>query len=115
MAVNRGDECVRFPNKDISSNDAIVVNNSAIASNEEINSSIIDINASGDNAPLIERNESQSGQNNLIGNGHALFEDSEIYKGFKKIRTIPAAALSIVAGFVMIASVCRYLIRKYNP
>ena len=66
---------------------------------ETINSVTSNVEANGDQAPLIEpeipdcRNES-------------IFDNSEHYDGFKKITTIPAAALSIVAGFIMIASVC---------
>ena len=106
MAVNRGDEHVRFPIKDTAVNDSIDANNYPNAKNDVINPSIGNINATGDSDPLLDRHISENGQNNLIGNGHAIFEDCEIYTGFKKITTIPAAALSIVAGFIMIASVC---------
>merc|ERR1719189_3008645 len=49
----------------------------------------------------------QSNDNDIgdVRHNQAIFEESEQYTGFQKITTIPAATLSIIAGFIMIASV----------
>ena len=65
------------------------------------------VDGTDDRAHLIETDTFESGRDGLIGNNQAAFDDAELYKGFRKITTIPAAALSIVVSFIMIASVCK--------
>ena len=58
------------------------------------------MDANGDQSPLIDPELSENRNENI-------FDELEQYTSFRKITTIPAAALSIVAGFIMIASVRR--------
>lgn len=101
MAARRGDNIV-----DSNIKSAITTKHDTEVSipdiTETINSVTSNVEANGDQAPLIDpattdcRNES-------------IFDNTELYTGFQKITTIPAAALSIVAGFIMIASVCNWI------
>ena len=55
----------------------------------------VDIERNGDQTPLVDPELIESDNESTY----------EHYTGFQKITTIPAAALSLVAGFIMIASV----------
>ena len=55
----------------------------------------------GEEAPLI-----QNGRDGVNSNEGEAFYETEVYKGFQKITTIPAAIVSIIVSFIMIASVC---------
>lgn len=59
----------------------------------------------GDRAQLLETGTYENGRGGLVANNQGEFDDTELYKGFQKITTIPAAALSIIVSFIMIASV----------
>ena len=107
MSVSRGDEYARIKKQEDSTKDAGETNPSADVRHDLINPSIGNISATGDHEPLIDRQTSAIEQNGISSNGDELIDDSEIYTGFKRITTIPAAALSIMAGFIMIASVCK--------
>lgn len=103
MAVTRGDEFVSSTNENIPSKQNVNVNSHSNSLSNKTNESIDIENATEDREPLIDGRNDVHCDRSL--NGQEQFEDSEFYTGFQKITTIPAAALSIVAGFIMIASV----------
>ena len=82
MAARRGDKFVENN-----------INDDVTAKHEtEVN---VDIERNGDQTPLVDPELIESDNESTY----------EHYTGFQKITTIPAAALSLVAGFIMIASV----------
>ena len=83
MAARRGDKFVENN-----------INDDVIAKHEtEVN--IDNIERNGDQTPLVDPELIETDNESTY----------EHYTGFQKITTIPAAALSLVAGFIMIASV----------
>jgi len=83
MAARRGDKFVENNiNDDVTAKHETEVNN-------------VDIERNGDQTPLVDPELIESDNESTY----------EHYTGFQKITTIPAAALSLVAGFIMIASV----------
>lgn len=106
MVVSRGDEYVTSLNEEDPSKTDVV--QKSILSKKllnKTNGSVDNSDAYGDLEPLIDGSTIENGHSNIATNGQELFEDSEFYTGFQKITTIPAAALSIASGFIMIASV----------
>ena len=110
MAVTRGDEFVSSTNENIPSKQNVNVNSHSNSLSNKTNESIDIENATEDREPLIDGRNDVHCDRSL--NGQEQFEDSEFYTGFQKITTIPAAALSIVAGFIMIASVRNIILTK---
>ena len=82
MAAKRGDKFENNINDDVTEKHETEVN-------------IVDIERNGDQTPLVDPELIESDNESTY----------EHYTGFQKITTIPAAALSLVAGFIMIASV----------
>ena len=82
MAARRGDKFVENNISDVTAKHETEVNN-------------VDIERNGDQTPLVDPELIESENESTY----------EYYTGFQKITTIPAAALSLVAGFIMIASV----------
>ena len=83
MAAKRGD---KFVENNI---------NDDVTEKHETEVNIVDIERNGDQTPLVDPELIESDNESTY----------EHYTGFQKITTIPAAALSLVAGFIMIASV----------
>ena len=83
MAARRGDKFVENNiSDDVTAKHETEVNN-------------VDIERNGDQTPLVDPELIETDNESTY----------EHYTGFQKITTIPAAALSLVAGFIMIASV----------
>ena len=108
MAASRGDEC--FAKSDISKKNDTEINNPVTQDVSSYDANIL-IDANGDQDPLMNL---QSNDNDIddVRHNQSIFEESEQYTGFQKITTIPAATLSIVAGFIMIASVWYRMVWK---
>ena len=105
MAANRGDECVQSDPKSVSSKKSETELNNHVTQDASSYDANILIDGNGDQDQLINP-QSNDDEIDDIRHNQSIFEESEHYTGFKKITTIPAATLSIVAGFIMIASVC---------
>ena len=99
MAAKRGDEFVESKSKSESSmKHEIEVD--IPETRDQANSLINYMDANGDQSLLIDPELSEN-------RNETIFDGLEHYTSFQKITTIPAASLSIVAGFIMIASVRR--------
>lgn len=110
MEVNgRGDTSIQSPNTRNSSVKENEHQISMISNGDNMDGAILtgdNVDGIGDRAQLIETGTIETERDDLIANDQGALDDTELYKGFQKITTIPAAALSIIVSFIMIASVC---------
>ena len=102
MAVNRGDTYVQPSNTEEHSTTTQGKLNS-VSKKTVLTDETFSVNTEHEH--LINSNTNEFEHPASTETGIGIFESPELYTGFQKITTIPAAAFSIVAGFIMIASV----------